>query len=129
MNERLVPIFLSYGDVAGGAGGDAVANSKLPFKGTPVAASVSLDMVSGAPSGCVVDFNDDTVAITGLSAIEIGATAGVVTQVLTVHMGGAVAVPVDVAKASIIGLDVTPTAGTTPKVRVTAVIWFLVGEG
>lgn len=77
----------------------------------------------------MVDFNDDTVAITGLSAIEIGATAGVVTQVLTVHMGGAVAVPVDVAKASIIGLDVTPTAGTTPKVRVTAVIWFLVGEG
>lgn len=126
MNERLMCIPLTYGDVAGGGDADVVAGFEAPVDMILVGASLSLDMVSGSPDGITLDFNDDDAAISSdYTAVSVGTTAGVVTQVKSTHFGGTIA-PVRIAAGSEVDMDINIAGGSTPKARITALLWVLV---
>jgi len=129
MNERLLALPFNVQDASGVSATDAAANVKVPFNVTPVGASICLDKVSGSPTDVLVDFNDDGTEIAGFGSISLGATAGAGAQVKTPHLGGAVAVPAQIAKDSVISMDLKFTDGTSPKANVTGVLWVLPGEG
>lgn len=122
--EQLVAICLRR-EVA--AAGDVVAGFEIPVGAKLVGLSGSLDAVTGSPSAVTIDVNDDGAGITGFTAVGLGATAGVCTQVKTTHLGGAVAVPAEIAAGSEIDIDVNITGGSTPTAGVTVVLWFLLG--
>ena len=83
MKERLVAVSLC---TAKAVAGTVVRTVKLPFDAILVGASMALDAVSGSPTGCTIDVNDDGSAPTGFSAVAIGTTAGAGTTVKTTEL-------------------------------------------
>ena len=122
MKERLVAVSLC---TAKAVAGTVVRTVKLPFDAILVGASMALDAVSGSPTGCTIDVNDDGSAPTGFSAVAIGTTAGAGTTVKTTELGGSVA-PVRIAADSEVDIDVNLAGGSSPEAAVTVVLWLLV---
>jgi len=130
MNERLIGLPFIVKDAAVGVvATDHICQHVVPFPCTVVGLSASLDVVSGTPTDVQVDFEDDGTEITGFADLVLGDATAETAQVKTTHLGGTVAVPAEVAKDSVISMDLKFTAGSTPKAGITAMLWVLPGEG
>ena len=88
---------------------------------TVVGLSLCAASFTGSPTAFNVDLNDDGAgAITALAAN----TAGTPGEWRSTALGGTVD-PVQVARGSVVSVDINFTGGTTPSADYTLVVWYL----